>query len=165
MKPQKKFPSAQINHELEEIGKKDLDWDNFDVNSVQRMTYPFPIIYDYNHFVKGENIPDPWNSGYDTPNKIPDADVNNTLPYSLYYDNNKYYYGPGFLSFVYFSSGYVQDSGLNYTEVRGSQRLQIHDIFGMGTDSQFRYTAVGNRHKFGNDDGKGGPWETIIGVY
>jgi len=160
-----KFPSAQINHELEDIGRKDLDWDNFDVNSVQRMTYPFPIIYDYNHFVKGENIPDPLNSGYVT-NKIPDSDANNILPYSLYYDNNnKYLYGPGFLGFVYFSSGYVQDGGLNYTEVRGSQRLQIHDIFGMSTDSQFRYTAVGNRYKFEGDDGKGGPWETIIGVY
>lgn len=161
----KKFPSAQINHELEEIGRKDLDWDNFDVNSVQRMTYPFPIIYDYNHFVKGENIPDPLNSGYDT-NKIPDADANNILPYSLYYDNNnKYLYGPGFLGFVYFSSGYVEDEGLVYTEVRGSQRLQIHDIFGMSTDSQYRFTAIGNRYKFEGDDGKGGPWETIIGVY
>jgi hypothetical protein len=137
------------------------DWSNFDVNSVKRMTYPFPIFYDYNVLAKGTNIPDPWSSGY-----------TNTMPVDNMYDT----YGPGFLSFVFFSTGYVV-SDLNYTDVRGNDRLKFaEDVFGTSTDGLYRYVSVGQRIAIGcgitNVDVKnctsafhGGPFETIIGIY
>ena len=138
------------------------DWKNFDVNSVERMTYPFPILYDYNHFKKENNIPDPWNSGF--VNTIPDAGANSLAGSDPFYDGNgNYIFGPGFLSFVLFSTGYV-NSLPSYSEVRGSDRLKFaEDVFGTGTNSQFRYVSVGNRQR--NGDLHGGPFESILGIY
>lgn len=157
-----KFPSAGSNI----IG---IDWSSFDVNSVKRMTYPFPIIYNYNNFEKGATLPDPWNSGYKTED-LPKMPANNRY--------NEY--GPGFLSFVVF--------GEEENARRGGQRLKVDDILPMKKGPSNRYdTALGIRVQVGNDssfgisgcsnfdainpDGlvcralRGGPFETIIGIY
>ena len=83
------------------------DWGNFNVNSIKRITYPFPILYDYNTLAAGADIPDPWNSG----------ETQTTMP-----ANNNDAYGPGFLSFVYFSN----------TTKHGTERLQIGDLVDTG---------------------------------
>ena len=167
-KPQKKFPSANPG-----VREANQDWSNFDANSVQRMTYPFPILYDYNKFKKGDTIPDPWNSGYKN-NKIPDAGpgmygvettgVGASWLSNLYLidsgnPNFGHIYGPGFLSFVHFSAEGAGDLR------RGSERLKIHDLLPLGhsDNPQDRLRAVGNKKTIGED--MGGPFETIIGIY
>ena len=134
-KPQKNFPSVEDSYR---------DWKNYNVLSVKRMTYPFPILYDYNSLAKDEKIPDPWG------NCTTNCTINKT-------DTTL---GPGFLSFVLFSTGFV--NGLvDWNDVRGPARLQMHDIFGIGTDGAYRYVPVGK----GSSDQKPGPFETNIGVY
>ena len=138
----KNFPSAGT-------AVSGRDWKNYNINSVKRMTYPFSILYDYNnekYTKEGSMLPDPWNSG-----------DKNTTP------KNEYdVFGPGFLSFVFFSAGHV--SGLDYIEVRGQERLKFaEDIFGVKSDSKYRYISVGSRKTDG--DARGGPFESMIGVY
>ncbi|MCX6751251.1 MAG: hypothetical protein NT161_00575 [Candidatus Nomurabacteria bacterium] len=143
------------------------NWSEFNVNTVKRMTYPFPILYDYNVFAKGSNLPDPWTKcDVSTPpascnNKMPDADVG--LASGTYYQNGTNVYGPGFLSFVFFSADPAR---------RGSQRLEFaEDVFGVSdTPQSNKYTAVGLRQLApnatpDNDGARGGPFESIIGIY
>ena len=121
-KEQKPFPSAGPG-----VKQATNDWSNYNVNSVQRMTYPFPIIYDYNKIPAGTTIPDPWNSGY-KPEDLPKMS-----------DENMYEkYGPGFLSFVYFNAVYDRRGGTrfendNSTDGRtyaysGSERLSLDGL-------------------------------------
>ena len=120
-KPQQKFPSAGSSVWTT------ADWNKYDVNSVKRMTYPFPIIYDYNKIKKGDNIPDPWGSNYI-----------NKMPIENKYD----VYGPGFLSFVFFGS----HPAFNRPNV-----LKISDILPTGTEvEQYNFRSLGRRHEVDN---------------
>jgi hypothetical protein len=135
------------------------DWNKYDILSVERMTYPFPILYDYNDLKQGSNIPDPWNSGYINqmpkedyfinPNSdglsaynqftgTPDANFTFTAP------------SPGFLNFVLFSAG--SNGGDNSNSLRGSERLRFDDIFGI--------PASGSQFVSVND-----VFEHVIGIY
>ncbi len=135
----KPFPSAGS-------GVRGTDWSNFNVNSVKRTSYPSAILYDYNNFIKDEILPDPWQSGKDS-TKMTANDKNSV-------------YGPGFLSFVKFSA----EAGDN-DSVRGSERLTIHDLLPLGhsNNAENRHKHIGNMTQVGED--KGGPFETMIGVY
>jgi hypothetical protein len=152
------------------IGQASDDWKNYNVNSVKRMTYPFPIIYDYNEIPAGTKIPDPWNSGYDE-NKLP------KMPTERKYDK----YGPGFLSFVYFATSYASNNDNTYS---GSERLQLGDLIynhnsgGQGGEHVFDWVSLGksgnierstqskNGKTFTNDFQRGGGlFEKTIGVY
>lgn len=109
----KPFPSAGPG-----VMQASNDWNNYNINSVKRMTYPFPIIYDYNNLTKGETIPDPWT---DCNVKNPPESCNNKMP-----DNNQYdKYGPGFLSFVRFTSTF---GTLNTQLYNGDERLRLGDL-------------------------------------
>lgn len=148
----KPFPSAGS-----EVKLADYDWNKFNVNSVQRMTYPFPTLYDYNEITAGATIPDPWNSGYDE-DKLP------KMPSS----ENKYNeYGPGFLSFVRFTSTFGSLSTQLYN---GSERLQLgdliydHDPCGeSGNTCDIINKTLGKSEWNGGRDTK--VFETTIGVY
>lgn len=119
----KSFPSAGSL-----VAFKNNDWNNYDINSVQRMTYPFPIIYDYNSLSKGSTIPDPWKSGYNV-SEIP------KMPTENQYDK----YGPGFLSFVNFSSTF-DSNGKRIHDFNGAERLDL--------------TYLVNNHNPGFEDGR-----------
>ncbi len=152
MKPQKNFPSANPG-----VQETNSDWSNFDALSVKRMTYPFPILYDYNKIVKESELPDPWGSGY-----------KNTMPTDknkdVYDTSGNNIYGPGFLGFVMFSA---ECACSNKDLRRGSERLTIHDLVPQEDNASSRYRAVGNREKIGaaDDAADGGPFETMIGIY
>ena len=96
------FPSANPG-----VQHSSNDWNNYNVNTVKRMTYPLPIIYDYNLFANGVEIEEkyPWVSGYK--NRIPTTRDNNL--------------GPGFLSFVL----YTRLGGNSNGVFSGSERLNL----------------------------------------
>ena len=135
------------------------DWSNFNVNSVKRMTYPFPIIYDYNQIPAGATIPDPWGSGYDS-GKLPKMPIENG------YDK----WGPGFLSFVYFAASF---NG-NHT-YGGSERLHLGDIINnyepcgenVGPVCNYTWVSLGKSNYF-HEPPHGdlqGLFEKTIGIY
>jgi len=66
------------------------------IYNTKRMTYPLPILYDYNFISKDSDIPDPWKSGF----------VNNKMTFNT--DRNAQ--GPGFLSYVFFQQANVQEN-------------------------------------------------------
>ncbi len=116
-KTPKPFPSANPG-----VKQADYDWDKYNINSVKRMTYPFPILYDYNVLAKGATIPDPWT---DCSVKNPPKSCSNKMPTKDEYD--KYdELGPGFLSFIYFALTNRGNSGNN--EYNGSERLNLGDL-------------------------------------
>ena len=154
MKPQKKFPSAGNTG-----GFEGYNWNMFDAISVKRATYPFTILYDYNTFITpGDSLPDPWNRGY--ANKTPDAG-------SSMYRNGDYKFGPGFLSFIFFSAEGTSGSGPNKYFRRGPQRLFISDLvpqkWDPGESAGNTWRAIGNRDTW--NDEKPGSFETTIGIY
>ncbi len=144
MKPAKPFPSPKGT-----VLEPALDWKNFNVNSVKRMDYPFEIMYDYNLFSKGSSLPDPLNA-----TKIYD----NKMPSQNQYDT----YGPGFLSFVVFST----EESSSHVE-RGPERLKIHDLVPQDRNEGSRYRSVGNRTLIPMPTGNTGPgpFENIMDLY
>ena len=197
-KPQENFPGATphlpipIPNDGKEdvyykiVQREDRNWNNYNVNSVKRMTYPFPILYDYNTITKEKTIPDPLNSGF-LDNKIPST-RNDLL-------------GPGFLSFVYIASGrgkgteakdllgpdflsFIASGGGKDTENfrgsgRGAERLQIEDLVPFENDGDSseplanHFMSLGTNElsaQITNDDGTKTinptePFETMIGIY
>jgi len=150
-KQQKNFPSITSG-----VKNENYNWGKFNVNSVKRMTYPFPIIYDYNNFAKEETLPDPWKSGYDK-EKLPKMPAENK-----YSD-----YGPGFLSFVHFAASYVEKPGNNV--FNGSERLQLGDLVNnydpcgeSGNHCDLDWKPLGES-KFNR--GPGRIFEQTIGIY
>ena len=108
----KNFPSANPG-----MMQTSNDWSNYNVNSVKRMTYPFPILYDYNEITAGATIPDPWKSGYDS-DKLPKMPA-----------ENKYNeYGPGFLSFVYFGTTVDNRNKQRMYIFNGTERLTLDNL-------------------------------------
>jgi hypothetical protein len=96
------------------VGESANNWDNYNVNSIKRMPYPFPILYDYNILAAKDTIPDPWNSGE---------------PQTVMPDNDNSVYGPGFLSFVYFSNSCQDSDGCDGGSITsGAERLKIGDL-------------------------------------
>lgn len=146
MKPQKTFPSAGPS-------TKEGDWTGISPISVKRMTYPFPVLYDYNSIKKGDPIPDPLNSKFI--NNMP-IDSNK----DVYDSNGNNKYGPGFLGFILFST---EGPSNNKDLRRGDERLKIHDLVPQDENAGSRYRAIGNRNTEG--EATGGPFETVIGVY
>ncbi len=142
-----KFPHVDLNG----IGNPPANWDNFDVNSVERMTYPssLPIIYDYNNFIKaGTALPDPWNSGYP----------------ATHTPVNKYsVLGPGFLSFVYFSS----DAGdaTNKKILTGPERLKLWDLVPAGGANETPGNQFDSLGASSIDVVSEGLFEKTIGIY
>ncbi len=128
-------------------------WSNFNVDSVQRMTYPsvFPIFYDYNKIPPGAaiTINNPaesdsavWSS-YCTSNAsssdkscgessymktyMPDASMISPLGSTVKLLNgNSYEFGPGFLSFILFGNNPGEDTSYSVTDtLRGSHTETI----------------------------------------
>jgi hypothetical protein len=156
-----KFPSAEPG-----VSDKNWDWSRFDVNSVKRMTYPssLPIIYDYNALARGADIPDPDPWKYCKPSNPRYPLCINKIPYANLIidgssDRGETALGPGFLSFVFFSS---ENSGGNGEDRRGSERLPIHDLITQDQNSASRNRNVGLRN---NAPDSSGPFETTIGIY
>ena len=132
-------------------------WDRNNTAAIKRMTYPFPIIYDYNVLKKESNIPDPWNSGFT--NKMPNADTNLVSGQPSFYDSNgNLIMGPGFLSFIYFTAGGSGDSDA-YT-YRGPERLKTWDLVPQSGVGQ--WISVGERSS-GHEGSS--PFEHMIGIY
>lgn len=148
-KPQEKFPWPFEQEAIDKVRQ----WDNFDATSVKRMTYPFPIFYDYNALKGGDPIPDPWESGYT--NNMPSNNTANV-------------YGPGFLSFVLFDSEGTPVNGIKGSIMRrGPERLRISDLVPQSPDpdrlpSQFWNVSVGSTSAAGINNGV---FENIIGIY
>ncbi len=145
--------------ELAEQEKFSIPWSGwYDVNSVKRMTYPFPILYDYNVITRGTDIPNPWGkeASYCALHPTDSLCVKIKMPTKNDYDT----YGPGFLSFILFTAEGLKD---DKDAFRGTERLKIHDLVPQHDDENYRYRAVGNRKTEGLF--VGGPFETIIGVY
>ena len=164
----KQFPSAGSG-----VKQSDYDWNKYNINSIKRMTYPFPIIYDYNILAKGDSIPDPWtNCSVINPPKS----CNNKMPTKDSYD--KYdKYSPGFLNFVHFSAiydcgggkakpGEICDNSPRTNTYNGSERLSLSGLindFAPGYQDErrdFSNVSVGEFGPWG-----GGPFEKTIGVY
>lgn len=161
----KNFPSANPG-----VMQTSNDWSNYNVNSVKRMTYPFPILYDYNEITAGATIPDPWNSGYDE-DKLPKMPA-----------ENKYNeYGPGFLSFVYFGTT-VDDRNKQRLDIyNGKERLTLDNLVnnhnplyqneGAGWNDEWGgmlWTSLGTSNIseiLGLKTRTGGLFEKTIGVY
>ena len=68
------------------------------IYATKRMSYPMPILYDYNNFTNDEALPDPGGSGFT--NKMPrtywEGNSGSKIPINIV--------GPGFLSYVDFKS-------------------------------------------------------------
>ena len=151
----KNFPSANPG-----VMQTSNDWSNYNVNSVKRMTYPFPILYDYNEITAGATIPDPWTDC----NVInPPESCNNKMPAENKYNE----YGPGFLSFVRFTSTFGTLSTQLYN---GSERLRLgdliydHDPCGQsGNTCDIVDRTLGKSEWNGGRDAK--VFETTIGIY
>jgi hypothetical protein len=128
---EKNFPSAQPG--VEETNR---DWSNYNVNTVERKSYPYPILYDYNSFgTAGTVLPDPLNKPQIYNNKTP---VNSWTTFA-----------PGFLTFVHLTR---VDAG--ETRYAGSERLNISnliDTYGRET-SPFMNVPLGT-------------FENTIGIY
>ena len=115
--------------------RQQYNWSNFDALSVKRMTYPFPILYEY---------------------------------------ESSSQYGPGFLSFVLFSSTHTDHDGKGGGgDRRGPERLYVADLFPHqgGQESRFRHLGTIS-DKMVQDGWQGsscsvcnGVFENIIGVY
>jgi hypothetical protein len=154
------------------------DWGKFSVNSVKRMTYPFPIIYDYNNLAAGAKIPDPWNSGYKSTD-LPNMPAKNE--YATY--------GPGFLSFVLFSNNTgAPNCGGNRRSWLGAERLRIDDLVDTNCSEtagsthvpvgmSIQFNSISNTNTLINNNGIGSivggalkrpniePFESTIGIY
>jgi len=84
--------------------------------NTKRMTYPFPILYDYNKIATGTNIPDPWGSGFKE-NKIKS-------------DTSDKAQGPGFLSNLTFQ---IENSGANdQLRINGFCKGAPESIYNLG---------------------------------
>jgi len=163
-KPQNKFPAATPYS-----ANSTFDWKNFDVSSVKRMIYPFPILYDYNVLTKGTTIPDPW-TDCTVPN-TPDSCKNKIPDYVEGAGNNgPDRFGPGFLSFIFFTAGGPDKQ--TKAERRGPERLKIEDLVpqnpGDPAENKFRSIGLWQTREGSpiiDGDARGGPFETIIGIY
>lgn len=117
----KNFPSAGAV-----VGETEWNWSKFNVNSIQRPTYPFPILYDYNSFpVEGTLLPDPLNKTQIYNNKTP---INKWKDRAL---------SSGFLTFVHFTR-----NDNNATAHKGPERLQINDLVDTYGDETIEYSHI-----------------------
>lgn len=121
--------------DLEHGNAVHLPWEVFDT---RRMTYPEPILYDYNNLGRKGLIPDPWNSGY--ANHMTDTPVNTD--------------GPGFLSSFLF-----EDSAHYCGNIGVSRCIEVHDLVDLASWS----ATVGKSS--GGAASTDGRFESIIGVY
>lgn len=138
-----------------ELMRQNLPWQIYDT---KRMTYPLPILYDYNKLGRGEEIPDPYNSGYK--NKIIDKINGWAVPLNRL--------GPGFLSYIGFQDrnywfGEQCPNGKPKNENELHCRLQLSDLINM----RDWYTALGDRGELNKVAGNNYPgfFEKIIGIY
>ena len=124
------------------------------IHNTKRMTYPFPILYDYNNFGNGESLPDPLNMMGSNVNKMK----------SNYTDN----LGPGFLSYFIFQTNSNESERLcakiadfNWSNINGYSyqcELEIGDLLPMhGNPMSLGRTSQTTTMN--------GPFETVIGVY
>ncbi len=148
-KPQKSFPSAGTG-----VIKTNWDWNNFNVNSVERIPYPLEILYDYDDFAKGTNIPDPLSynpkcTQTDTTGacniipKTPDLKIPGAALQDL---------PPGFLSFVFFGTTYANGNDNTYN---GAERLNMGGLIYDYDSGSHVYDWVPLSQKF----------EQTIGIY
>ena len=148
---EKNFPSAGSG-----VKQPTEDWNNYNVNSVARMTYPFPILYDYNNFDKGAPLPDPW--GYNK--KCTEKDT--TGCYKMPAENQYDKYGPGFLSFVHYTAVYPPGPDNIYD---GAERLPLDGlIYNYQPDDQSAPSTSAHM-PLGNSKDYGGLFEKTIGIY
>ena len=112
---EKNFPSATPKDFVQEPLN---NWDKYNILSVKRMTYPFPILYDYNVLTNGASIPDPYTHCNVA---IPPDSCKNKMPL----EGNTL--GPGFLSFVHFSAIHNIEGSQTY-KYAGSERLSLNNL-------------------------------------
>jgi len=154
MKPAKNFPSPAGT-----VLEMSLDWKNFNVNSVKRMTYTLQILYDYNVFGKNMTLPNPAeNLNIQLSEKEKAEFLEIRMPSENQYD----IYGPGFLSFVVFST---EESSSKLE--RGPERLKMHDLVPQDRNEGSRYRALGDRTPIQMPTGSTGTgvFEYTIGIY
>lgn len=163
-KPQKPFPSAglyKIPYENSyvwstksgtlSIGDKDTikdgpDWSEFNATSVARVTYPFPVLFDYNKLESEKN-------------KEYGPGFLSFVKFSMPCDNCQPSRFPKIKGFL-----------------EGPERLQITDLVPLNYESasdnkdkggtkKNRYSYLGKTIFTTKGDGGGGVFETIIGIY
>ena len=144
--------------ETKEIVSK-TPWIGYNVLSVKRMTYPFPILYDYNLYENGSDIPDPWT-------KEGEVGFKNKMPETTEVETNDKL-GPGFLSFVLFQGSNFSDFP-DRLLIGDLIPLKIHDGKGStGNDEEEAFRGNIKRALGTNIYGKyqSGQFESIIGIY
>lgn len=159
MKPQKSFPSSDPSDTWVFKDSLSKDWDNFNVNTVKRMTYPAQILYDYNVFNKSAALPNPAEEQNIALTGVEKDDfINRKMPSENEYDT----YGPGFLSFVLFST----EESSSRAE-RGPERLKMHDLIPQDRNEGSRYRALGDRKPIPMPTGETGRgiFEYTISIY
>ena len=160
------------------------------IHNTKRMTYPFPILYDYNNFGLDENLPDPLNMMGSNVNKMK-SDFTDNPPGIFIGQNGPEYLdgsiGPGFLSYFIFQLNSNNEYGNHLCATNGDKEfdwsninkvsyqceLEIGDLLPMhgnpmslGKTSQT--TEWSKAQSITNLKGgyvMNGPFESIIGVY
>jgi len=121
------------------------------ISDTKRMTYPAPILYDYNGFSQNGVLPDPFNSGYT--NNMPKGTVNDI--------------GPGFLSWYNFepAGGYCsQQPQVQPPEYSQTECISVNDLL----DIDSATSSVGQRPNPDPSDTASsydGLFEHVIGIY
>ena len=160
------------------------------IHNTKRMTYPFPILYDYNNFGLDENLPDPLNMMGSNVNKMK-SDFTDNPPGIFIGQNGPEYLdgsiGPGFLSYFIFQLNSNNEYGNHLCATNGDKEfdwsninkvsyqceLEIGDLLPMhgnpmslGKTSQT--TEWSKAQSIANLKGgyvMNGPFESIMGVY
>ncbi|MEI7563663.1 MAG: hypothetical protein WCJ39_08805, partial [bacterium] len=146
--------------------EQEMQWGHgmpWQVLLTKRMTYPKPILYDYNNYASEQELPDPFNSGYKNKMTV----VTNSI-----------YHGPGFLSWMPFqNSGMTTacDGATDTLDAGGwptCQGLHIGDLFNLRDWTTYvgKQTSDGSGGYCSQNISNGEPvcdgrFESIIGIY
>src|SRR3989344_3174412 len=141
------------------------------IHNTKRMVYPFPILYDYNNFQKGDDLPDPLKMMGTTTNKM-GSDYSDEL-------------GPGFLSYFMFQTNSNEKhklcakiadfnwSNINWIGYGYQCELEIGDLLPMHrnpmslgmTEQRGTWNKGSNVFTPEGQYRMNGPFESTIGVY
>jgi len=101
------------------------------IHNTKRMTYPFPILYDYNNFGLDENLPDPLNMMGSNVNKMK-SDFTDNPPGIFIGQNGPEYLdgsiGPGFLSYFIFQLNSNNEYGNHLCATNGDKEFDWSNI-------------------------------------
>jgi len=158
-----------------ELDRQGLAWQIYDT---KRMEYPGPILYDYNDYTNGQNLPDPFGSGFE--NHM----INTWSPGGAKVPLNSF--GPGFLSYVtfersgdaeptlcssYYVDGKCHDDGSDREHLSPQFKdilhvpLIISDLFMLRDISDATIGHVPDYAHGGDPSNNTGIFEIMIGIY